>query len=53
MMLEGKPHFINNKAKDKGGVIFNDGTIILKDAIFVGNEIVAYLQKGMVEEQVN
>ncbi len=53
VMLEGKPYFINNETKDKGGVIYNEGTIILKDAIFVGNGIVAYLQEGMVEEHVN
>gem|GEM_PF-3781031 len=44
---------INSNRAYKGGVIYNEGTIILKDAIFVGNGIVAYLQGGMVEEQVN
>jgi predicted outer membrane repeat protein len=50
-MLEGKPHFINNKAKDKGGVIFKDGTIVLKDAIFVYNGAVAPQQEGWLKNR--
>ncbi len=39
--LEGKPQFMSKEVKDIGGVVYNEGTIILKDAILVGNGAVA------------